>query len=255
MFAAFFDPRLVAGLLFLSYRCHFALSPSLRALYRPAEGVQWAAAPAPRAKPDNATNVRKQNKVDAPPELPVPTAPAQAKRAEPDPQKLKKLDFYRSEDMHEWSLLTSRVSTLVTSQSFLVSGYAISMGNSIVPHFTLYFPLLLSVIGLCITWYSYPGITGGAQIITLWHKKQGRLFLLNPDESEADPEAACPDPAMNDYRDGRTLAVSKATGNVPMDPVQANSLRFATVMPLLFGVTWLALIGLRLILYFGHFAH
>src|SRR4051812_18938097 len=38
--------------------------------------------------------------------------------------KLRKLGFYRSEIKHEFALLTDRVSTCVTSQSFLCAAYA-----------------------------------------------------------------------------------------------------------------------------------
>ena len=45
-------------------------------------------------------------------------------------EKLKRLNFYRSEITLEWNLLSNRVGSYITSQSFLVTAFAISMGNA-----------------------------------------------------------------------------------------------------------------------------
>ena len=173
--------------------------------------------------------------------------------AERTAEKREKLAFYRGEISREWTLLTARVGTLITSQSFLVTAYTISLGNANAhwgERFTLIYPLLLAIVGLTVAFYSYPAITGAARVIELWHKKQGRLFLLDPDATEANPDAAKPDPEMADYRDDRPLTVSKATGKVPMDAIQAQSLRYCIVTPLVFGVTWIVLVALVLTLHF-----
>ncbi|MBC7805588.1 MAG: hypothetical protein H7145_05500 [Akkermansiaceae bacterium] len=167
--------------------------------------------------------------------------------------KLEKLTFYRNEIGREWTLLTARVGTLITSQSFLVTAFTISLGNMNPTWgglFTLVYPLLLATVGLSVAYYSYPAITGAAKVIELWHKKQGRLYLLNPEESEANPAMATPDPQMADYRDDRPLLVSKRTGTVAVDAIQLQSLRFAVVTPLVFGITWFAVVILVLALRF-----
>ncbi len=69
-------------------------------------------------------------------------------------EKRERLAFYRGEIMHEWTLLTTRVGTLITSQSFLVTAYTISLGNTNPKwgeRFMLYFPLLLVATGLLVT--------------------------------------------------------------------------------------------------------
>jgi hypothetical protein len=43
--------------------------------------------------------------------------------------KLEKLGFYRAEIKHEFNLLSNRVNAYITSQSFLVVGFALAMGN------------------------------------------------------------------------------------------------------------------------------
>ena len=69
--------------------------------------------------------------------------------------KLERLNYYRAEDRHEWSLLSNRLSSYITSQSFLVTSYAIAMGNSN-PRwsewFTLLFPSLIALLGLATSW-------------------------------------------------------------------------------------------------------
>ncbi len=168
--------------------------------------------------------------------------------------KREKLAFYRNEISREWTLLTARVGTLITAQSFLVTAFTISLGNMNPKWgaaFTLFYPLLLAAVGLSVAYFSYPAITGAARVIELWHKKQGRLYLLNPEECEANPAMAMPDPDMADYRDDRPLVVSKRTGTVPVDAIQMQSLRFAVVTPLVFGITWVAVVALVLALRFS----
>jgi hypothetical protein len=45
------------------------------------------------------------------------------------PAKLRRLDFYRAEVRHEFNLLSSRLNAYITSQSFLVIAFALSMSN------------------------------------------------------------------------------------------------------------------------------
>jgi len=169
----------------------------------------------------------------------------------PSRAKLEKLKFYRDEDRQEWNLISNRVSSYITSQSFLVSAYTIAMGNGNPKWgdtFTLYFPLLLATVGLFASFYAYPAISAARTIIELWHKKQGRLYLLNPDEAEKNPEAAQHDPMMDDFRDGRPLIPARRANGEPVDELHLRSLRFAIAMPWLFGITWIVLAGLVLVL-------
>jgi len=190
----------------------------------------------------------------------------------PARHKLEKLNHYRSENIHEWALLSNRVSAYITSQSFLVTAYAISMGN-LDPHFRWFFPPTLCLVGLLSSIRAYPGIEGATIIISQWRRKQDRLFLLNP----KDPSSG-PDPDMEDFNDGRmgaqpepgrlrtlitklmarkkpaTVELPEQTKDKPMEPssdtsadkIHKMSLFFATLAPKLFGWTWIALAALSI---------
>ncbi|MBC7529088.1 MAG: hypothetical protein H7308_16255 [Chthonomonadaceae bacterium] len=165
--------------------------------------------------------------------------------------KLEKLNFYRKENAQEWSLLSSRVSSYITSQSFLVSAYAISMSNGNPKwgeKFTLWFPLIVGFVGLFASWKAYPGIIGASKIIRLWRLKQDRLYWLNPDEAAENPALAQKDHTMDGFHDDRPLTLSKRSHEVN-DAIHAQSLEFAISSPWLFGTTWIVLIGLVLFLH------
>ena len=164
----------------------------------------------------------------------------------PPREKIEKLQYYRQENRHEWNLLSSRVSSYITSQSFLVTAYAVAMGNQNSKWgnwFTLIFPLIVSIIGVATSWRAAPGINGAVKILKLWHKKQDRLFFQNPDEAERDRNCASADLSMIDFNDGRQIIVPKHSkeeaGRIEsIDEIHNTSLNFATAAPLLFGISW-----------------
>ena len=89
--------------------------------------------------------------------------------------KLEKLRFYRAEIQHEFNLLSNRVNAYITSQSFLVVGFALAMSN-LNPHwgslFRLIFPLALALLGIAPSIQAWPGIRGACDSIghgrSLW---------------------------------------------------------------------------------------
>jgi hypothetical protein len=168
----------------------------------------------------------------------------------PPGAKLEKLNYYRSEDRHEWTLLSNRLSSYITSQSFLVTSYAIAMGNQNPKwsgYFTLLFPSLIAILGLATSWRACPGITGAIKIIALWHRKERRLFLLDPTAAGESPPR---DPSMEDFDDGRPRTRSRLIGNDAIDDIHDRSLRFAVAAPWLFGTTWILLLALAVGLHF-----
>ena len=85
----------------------------------------------------------------------------------------------RDEIKHEYGVLANRLNSYITSQAFLVSGYAISMGNmnpAWGSNFRLWFPLLLTVLGAMLSIRAHPGIAGVCSVIEHWHKKQDEIF-------------------------------------------------------------------------------
>ena len=136
--------------------------------------------------------------------------------------KLKKLEFYRSEIQHEYTLLYSRVSTYVTSQSFLTIAFASAMSNRSAAGnqvFSLWFPILLSLIGIITSLTVRGGVNGSVDTIGLWHVKQNKLF-----ES---------DPLMDDY-----LVTLQVKSKNPLDKNNRHSLEFAQIMPYVFLISW-----------------
>jgi hypothetical protein len=138
--------------------------------------------------------------------------------------KLEKLEFYRSEIQHEYALLYSRVGTFVTSQSFLTIAFASAMTNRSAgwnDFFSLWFPILLSLIGIVTSLAVRGGVNGAVQTIALWHIKQDKLF-----------ENA---PYMNDFHVERQPARSSKSA----DAKHGHLLEFAQIMPYVFLVAWI----------------
>jgi hypothetical protein len=165
----------------------------------------------------------------------------------PPPVKLEKLKYYREEDKHEWNLLSNRISSYITSQSFLVTAYAVSMGNQN-PRwgswFTLFFPLILSFIGIATSYRALPGITGAVRVIELWHKKRDKLFFQNPEKDRQEK-----DTRMDDFRDDRPMKNANYQGEKSIDEIHNRSLQFAITAPWLFGASWFCFAVLTIILH------
>src|SRR2546423_15555296 len=81
----------------------------------------------------------------------------------------------REEIRAEHSLIANRLSWYVTSQSFLVTAFAISRGNGFV-WFHWFSTLLLPIIGFFSSALIFPSILGACSTIKLWHEKQRILF-------------------------------------------------------------------------------
>jgi hypothetical protein len=149
--------------------------------------------------------------------------------------KLEKLRFYRAEIQHEFNLLSNRVNAYITSQSFLVVGFALAMGN-LNPRwgslFRLIFPAALALLGIATSKPAWPGIRGACDSIALWREKQQRLFEHDPGH----------DPGMDDYRIERPIVHSSRGRSV--DLIHERSLWFAKCSPWIFTIGWLVFGGL-----------
>lgn len=142
-----------------------------------------------------------------------------------------RLKICRDEVMHEYNVLASRLTSFITSQSFLVSAYAVSMNNANLNWggaYRLVFPLLLSVVGVVLSVRANPGITGVCEVINKWHEKQEMIFLECPYLEEY---AVLQRPTTRDYH--------------------KRSLLFAEASAWIFVITWLALGSLSVWLSFA----
>ena len=90
---------------------------------------------------------------------------------------------YRSEIRFESELLSSRLDSFMSSQSFLLIAYASAMGAA---HgrwqhpFTLAVPPALAVLGLVLALYARPGIDTAYAEIRLWQEQERELLEREP---------------------------------------------------------------------------
>lgn len=84
---------------------------------------------------------------------------------------LKKLEYYRAETRHEYSLLGQRVSWYVTCQSFLIIAFSSGMSNPNV-YFRLGVALILPILGIVTSVLIKPSIHGAITIINKWGAKE-----------------------------------------------------------------------------------
>ena len=146
-----------------------------------------------------------------------------------DAQILKAFQVCRAELHHEYDVLASRLNSYITSQAFLVSGYAISMGNTNQlwgNKFSLYFPLILSAVAIMLSLRAQPGIYGACAVISRWHIREADLFEM-----------------------GRGLDDYKVIAEEDMRAMHDRNLWFAQTSPWIFGVAWLLMAMLTLYLH------
>ncbi len=90
-----------------------------------------------------------------------------------------RLTFYRSEIHFESTLLASRTSGYLSSQSFLIIAFASSMANTNPDWgslFRLVVPTVLALLGLVTSLHAIPGIRASYNVIERWHHKQSELL-------------------------------------------------------------------------------
>jgi hypothetical protein len=94
------------------------------------------------------------------------------------------LNFYRGEIQFESGMLSGRLNSFMTSQSFFLIAYGSSMGALVgqwATNFTLLFPLSLALLGLVLALQTLPGIQAACRVIEEWHAKQRRLLAEQPE--------------------------------------------------------------------------
>jgi len=143
---------------------------------------------------------------------------------------LEKFKYCRDQIQYEYGVLGNRLTSYITSQSFLFSSYGISMSN---PNptwgvtFRLCFPLIVSIVGILTSIRAHPGIQSACDILNVLHKRQYELYR-EPTVQELDPT----DPEWSEH-------------------IHRHSLKFSAVSTLIFGGAWLALLPLALYVYFS----
>ena len=94
------------------------------------------------------------------------------------------LKFYRSEIKFESELLSNRLNSFISSQSFLLIAYGGSM-SGLIGHwnrpFALAFPPVLALLALSLSCQAMPGIKASFAVIDEWRRKQNALCADDPD--------------------------------------------------------------------------
>jgi hypothetical protein len=121
----------------------------------------------------------------------------------------------REESRAEHALIANRLTWYVTSQSFLVTAFAISRGSGFV-WFRWLSTFLIPTIGLLSSGLVFPSIFGACETVKLWHAKQCEFFLRHPEFKAA-------------------FEVKR-----PMW-IESRGLLFPKVMPVIFGLFWLVI--------------
>ncbi|MCI0917112.1 hypothetical protein JNA64_08050 [Pseudomonas stutzeri] len=153
-----------------------------------------------------------------------------------DPPK-ERLNFYRSEIHFESTLLASRTSGYLSSQSFLIIAFASSMANTNQDWgslFRLVVPTVLAMLGLITSVHAIPGIRASYDVIERWHHKQAELLQT---EGHA---------GLLPNRDSALFG----EGNSPAGGERyKRTLMFSLRTPIIFGSVW-ALLGVFCVVLF-----
>lgn len=141
---------------------------------------------------------------------------------------LTKLQYYRTETRHEYSLLGQRVSWYVTCQSFLIIAFSSGMSNSNV-YFRLGVGLILPVLGIVTSVLIKPSIDGAIAIINKWGDKEYEL-LQNED--------------LKDFKIKRIYDKTRSGAykvEQRKDIIKRESLKFAKLVSIVFICGWICL--------------
>jgi hypothetical protein len=142
---------------------------------------------------------------------------------------LKKLEYYRAETKHEFSLLGQRVSWYVTCQSFLIIAFSSGMSNPNV-YFRLGIGLILPTLGIITSILIKPSIDGAITIINQWGAKEYEV-LQNED--------------LKDFKIKRAYEKVSPKSHIKFeqktDVIKRESLKFAKHIPIVFIYAWVSL--------------
>lgn len=148
-----------------------------------------------------------------------------------------RLNFYRAEIHFESTLLASRTSGYLSSQSFLIIAFASFMANTNPEWgalFRLVVPAVLAILGLITSLHAIPGIRASYDIIERWHHKQGELLQT---EGQV---------GLLPNRDSALFG----EGNSPAGGERyKRTLMFSLRTPIIFGSVW-ALLGVFCVILF-----
>ena len=133
--------------------------------------------------------------------------------------------FVRAEIEHEYNVLGTRLTSYITSQSFLFTTYGVSMQNPNMQWgvtFRLVFPIIVCSVGLLTSVRAQPGILSACMILDKLHERQYSLY------------------------EDMNVRILDSSDPKWMRDVHLQSLKFSVAAAYIFGIAWLALFVLAI---------
>ena len=132
--------------------------------------------------------------------------------------------FLREETRFEIGLLHDRINALISAEAFLTIAFTMAMSNGNSRWGEVFIrtvPPVLSLVGLILAVFAWPGIDASYKIIVEWSMRQGQFMRDN---------YATVDLLWRLDVPGR--------GNVRKDPDTRRTMFFARAVPAVFGIAW-----------------
>jgi hypothetical protein len=142
--------------------------------------------------------------------------------------------FLREETRFEIGLLHDRINALISAEAFLTIAFTMAMSNSNDrwgQTFTRTVPPVLSLVGLILAIFAWPGIDASFKIIIEWSARQRELMRDHPGITNSMWRLEVP---------GR--------GAVRADPDTRRTMFFARAVPPVFAIAWAVLTVIAFVL-------
>lgn len=146
--------------------------------------------------------------------------------------------FLREETRFEIGLLHDRINALISAESFLTIAFTIAMTSSNGQWgaaFTRAVPPVLSVVGLVLAVFAWPGIDASFRIINEWTARQRQFMQANPTVVDLLWRLDVP-----------------SRGSAREDPNTRRTMFFARAVPVVFGLAWAILSLIAVLLPLRH---
>ncbi len=146
--------------------------------------------------------------------------------------------FLREETRFEINLLHDRINALISAEAFLTIAFTMAMSNSnshFGETFTRTVPPVLSLVGLILAVFAWPGVDASFKIIIEWSARQRQFKRDNPVIVDLLWRLDVP---------GR--------GNARADPDTSRTMFFARAVPAVFGTAWAILTVIAIVLPLRH---
>ena len=154
--------------------------------------------------------------------------------SEPPVDIARRFIFLREETRFEIGLLHDRINALISAQAFLTIAFTMALSNSNDrwgETFTRIVPPVLSLVGLVLAIFAWPGIDASFKIIIEWTTRQRQFMRENPLITDLMWRLEVP-----------------GKGMVRADPDTRRTMFFARAVPAVFAVAWAILTVIAVVL-------